>query len=130
MQLPPKMPGAQTELTRRLEVSRRQFFQWHLVEQRHIPEVKKRMDELTKALVDADYHLDFVAEYCLPLPTAWSWLTMKSTTGRRTGEAVHVHGTPPERRAPGRSSNIKRVEICLYPQTSPTCPCGLSGVKM
>lgn len=56
------MPGAQTELTRKLEMSRRQFFQWHLVEKRHISEVKKRMDELTKALVDTDYDYDFVAK--------------------------------------------------------------------
>lgn len=63
------MPGAQTELTRRLEISRRQFFQWHLVERLHLPDVKKRMDELTNALVDADYHFNFVAEHVSPLST-------------------------------------------------------------
>lgn len=56
------MPGTPTELTLKLEISRRQFFQWHLIERRPIREVKERMDQLTKALNDAGYGYSFVAE--------------------------------------------------------------------
>ena len=56
------MPGTHTELTRRLEVSRRQFFQWHFIEKRRIREVKQKMDELTRALALADNNYDFIAE--------------------------------------------------------------------
>ncbi|CAF9918032.1 MAG: hypothetical protein ALECFALPRED_000471 [Alectoria fallacina] len=57
-----RMPGTHTELTRRLEVSRRQFFQWHFIEKRRIREVKQKMDELTRALALADNNYDFIAE--------------------------------------------------------------------
>ena len=56
------MPGKQTPLTARLESSKRQFFQWHLVEERPLSEVKRRMEGLTEALISADYTYDFVAE--------------------------------------------------------------------
>ena len=57
------MPGPPTELSSRLEPARRQFFQWHLVEKRKIPEVKAKMDKLTKDLRIAGYDFDFIAEY-------------------------------------------------------------------
>ena len=56
------MPGAQTELTARLEISRRQFFQWHFVEKLHMPVVQEKMEQLTRALVLAGYDYNFVAE--------------------------------------------------------------------
>ncbi|KAL9063895.1 MAG: hypothetical protein Q9161_009210 [Pseudevernia consocians] len=56
------MPGIHTELTSRLEISRRQFFQWHLVEKRQILEVKAKMDELTRVLKLAGYDYNFVAD--------------------------------------------------------------------
>ena len=56
------MPGIHTELTSRLEISRRQFFQWHLVEKRPIFEVKAKMDELTGVLESAGYDYNFRAE--------------------------------------------------------------------
>ena len=56
------MPGKQTALTARLEPSKRQFFQWHKVEQRALSEVKIKMDELTEALTAAGYDYNFVAE--------------------------------------------------------------------
>ena len=55
---------------------------------------------------------------------------MESAIGRSIGRVAHVPGMPRERRQPGRLSNIRRVEIYLYQQRSPTCPYGLSGVKM
>ena len=50
------------ELTARLEPARRQFFQWHFVEERQIVEVKEKMDQLTRDLKIAGYAFDFVAE--------------------------------------------------------------------
>lgn len=56
------MPGNQTELTSRLEISRRQFYQWHLVEKLQMPEVKAKMDELTRVLRLAGSDHNFIAE--------------------------------------------------------------------
>ena len=49
-------------LERRLHPCKRQFFQWYFVERLSIPEVKRKMDELTRALQLAGYDYNFEAE--------------------------------------------------------------------
>ena len=51
--------GPRTELTRRLERSKRQFFQWFYLEGRSVPKIKEEMDKLSIALRDVtgdDFH--------------------------------------------------------------------------
>ncbi|CAD6592042.1 MAG: hypothetical protein ASARMPRED_005951 [Alectoria sarmentosa] len=79
-------PGTQTELTLRLEISRRQFFQWHFVEKRRIPEVKQKMDELTRALTLAGYDYDFIAA-----ETQWRSRSCHWNTLRKLAWKVEPH---------------------------------------
>ena len=51
------MPGPRNPDNIKLEDARRQFFQWHIVENRPISEVKQKMDLLSQEL-----DKDFVAE--------------------------------------------------------------------
>ena len=123
------MPGNQTELTARLEISKRQFFQWHFVEKCSIPEVKERMDELTQALISANYDFDFVAEYDSSPLIACCWLKADSVAGRAPGNPARAIGTNWER-LPGRLRGIRRARDYLYLESLPTFPSGSSGARM
>ena len=56
------MPFKMSEVAVRLEPARRQFFQWHFIENLRIAEVMIKMDQLTRDLKTAGYAFDFVAE--------------------------------------------------------------------